>query len=136
MTVEQGAWTLSVSPLCDHDRMAGGRTDAHLEADRGEVLAEMLGCLDAIIGIRGIGGDRPNAQQAEQPIQAVVEVLVDPIEDPVEHAHWSVRALLGLVVVAIETGGRKAPGYSGGERCFPTAVSPQGMEAFPVERSR
>ena len=87
MSVEQRARTAAVAVFPDHDRMPGGRANADVEAERAEILGEMLRRLPALVPIRRIGRDRANAQEAEQPLEAAVEILVDPVEDLVELAH-------------------------------------------------
>ena len=78
-------------------RPTGGRPDTDVEAESTEILREMLGRLAALVPIGRIGRDRADAQQAEQPIQAAVEVLVDPIEDLVEHTHRFLRVRTGWI---------------------------------------
>src|SRR5712691_4905639 len=96
MAIEQRPRASSVAALADHDRMTGGRTDTDVEAESAEILREMLGRLAALVPIGRVGRDRANTQQAEQPLQAAVEILIDPIEDRIEHAHWCLRVHTGL----------------------------------------
>ena len=67
--------------LGDDRGMAGGRPDLGREAERRDILGEMIGGRLAIAGEGRIGRDRLDPQQREQPLQAVVEIGVDAIED-------------------------------------------------------
>src|SRR5207248_9211184 len=55
MSVEQRARTAAVAVFPDHDRMPGGRANADVEAERAEILGEMLRRLPALVPIRRIG---------------------------------------------------------------------------------
>ena len=54
------------------------------EAERGKVLLEPRGGA-ATLGVEGrVGGDRGDAKQCEQPLEAFVEIVVDALQDGVD----------------------------------------------------
>src|SRR5262245_6070751 len=99
MAVEQRTRTAAVFGFADHNRMAGSWTHADLEPQPGEILRQMFRGFPALLPIRRIGGDRANAQKAEQAIEAAVEVLVDAVENLVEHAHGFLLPPVGGSIV-------------------------------------
>jgi hypothetical protein len=64
--------------------MAAGRTHLGREAERGEILREMLGRRLAIASERGIGRDRLDPQKREQTFEAVVDIGIDMREHRIE----------------------------------------------------
>ena len=60
--------------------MAGGRPHLRLEAERLDVPGQMMRRLLAILRKGRIGRDRLDAQELEQPRQAVVEIGIDVVE--------------------------------------------------------
>ena len=67
--------------LGDNGGMTGGRPDLGRKSKRGNVFGEMIGGRLAIAGKGRIGRDRLDPQQRKQPLEAIVEIGVDPIED-------------------------------------------------------
>ena len=67
--------------LGDDGGMTGGRPDLGGKAERRDVGGEMIGRRLAVAGKGGIGRDRLDPQQRKQPLQAVVEIGVDAVED-------------------------------------------------------
>ena len=70
-----------------HHRMSGRIAHAGVEADQLELGDQPFGTLAAVGGIGGIGGDRLDAEQAEKPLQAPVEILVETVEDGGDSGH-------------------------------------------------
>src|ERR1700726_111983 len=88
MTAEQHAWlrpaaaiSFTIGGLRDNGGMPGGRPDLGRKTERRDVLGEMIGSRLAISGKRGIGRDRFDPQQRKQPLEAVVEIGIDAVED-------------------------------------------------------
>ncbi len=87
MTVEQdvrpaiGAAIGLVIVLGDDRRMSRRRPHLGLEAERRDILGQMIGRRLAIGGEGRVGRDRLDPQQRKQPLEAVVEIGVDMIED-------------------------------------------------------
>ncbi len=80
MTVEEDARRLAVgarTAFAHHDRMPLGRPDAGLKADTGEILGHVLGGGLTLVLVGRIGRDRLDAQELEQPLEALVEIGVD-----------------------------------------------------------
>ena len=61
--------------------MTGGRPHLGGKAERRDILGQMIGGRLAIAGKGRIGRDRLDPQQREQPLQAVVEIGIDAVED-------------------------------------------------------
>ena len=81
VTVEQDMRTALTVALADDRRMPGGRAHVGRKTDGGDIRSEMIRRLFAINRERRIGGDRLDPEQREQPLKAVVEFLVDVIEN-------------------------------------------------------
>src|SRR5205085_3927912 len=64
----------------DDRGMAGSRPHLGLEAERLDVPGQMIGRLLAILREGRVGRDRLDAQQVEQPREAVVEIGIDMVE--------------------------------------------------------
>ena len=97
MAVEQDVRRARLRLVGQHDRMERGLLDGGLEAQRGQVLGEPGGGLAALAGIGGIGGDRRDPQEGEQPLQGVLEIRVDVVEDRVERGHRGLRGAAGTL---------------------------------------
>ena len=83
VAVEQHARRLAMAgavALADHDRMPPGRPHAGVEADAAQVLGDELGRGLALVLVGHVGRDRLDAQEIEQPLQALVEIGVDLVE--------------------------------------------------------
>ncbi len=87
MAVEQHARAGCAVGFADDDRMTLGRTHAGRKPDRCEVGCDMLGGGAALRLVGRVGRDRGDAQQREQPLDALVDILVDAAQDRVECAH-------------------------------------------------
>ena len=61
--------------------MPAGRPHLGRKAERSDILRQMIGGRLAIAGESRIGRDRLDPQQREQPLEAVVEIGIDAIED-------------------------------------------------------
>ena len=70
----------------DH-RMAGRVAQAGVEADRAQILDQPLAGAPAVRSIGGIGRDRGNAQQREEPLEAGVEIGVEVVENSGKWRH-------------------------------------------------
>ena len=85
VTVEQHVRPSIARPVAvgfgDDRGVARRRPDFGCEAERGDIPGEVIGGRLAIAREGGIGGDRLDPQQAEQPLQTVVEIGIDAIED-------------------------------------------------------
>ena len=68
----------------DHHWVAVGVPTGGFETDRLQVRHEDIGRLAAGIGVGGIGGDALDAQQVEQALCSVVQVLVYVTEDAIQ----------------------------------------------------
>src|ERR1700730_4004949 len=67
--------------------MPGRGANAAVEPDARKVLGDVL-CRGATLLLVGwIGRNRRYSQQCEQPIETLLEILIDPVEDGVEGAH-------------------------------------------------
>src|ERR1700751_5588559 len=86
--------------------MPGGRANAAIEPDAREVLRDMLRRGTALRLIRGIGRNRSYSQQSEQPIETLLEILIDAVEDSVEGAHGGSVITVALIVRATRHGHR------------------------------
>jgi hypothetical protein len=69
------------SSLGDNRRMAGGRPDLGGKAERRDILGQMIGRFLAIVGEGRIGRDRLDPQKRKQPLQAIVEIGIDAVEN-------------------------------------------------------
>src|SRR5581483_8291001 len=87
MTVEQHARASCAVGLADDDRMALGRPHLGVETDGPEVGGDVLGRGPTLRLVGRIGRHRGDAQQREQTLEALIEILVDAVEDRVECAH-------------------------------------------------
>ena len=65
----------------DDGGMARGRPDLGGKTERRDVLGEMIGRCLAVGGKGRLGGDRLDPQQREQPLEAVVEIGIDAVEN-------------------------------------------------------
>ncbi len=65
----------------DDGRMTGGRPHLRGEAKRCDILRQMIGGGLAVAGKGRIGRNRLDPQQRKQPLEAVVEIGVDAVED-------------------------------------------------------
>ena len=65
----------------DDGGVTGRRPDLGRKPECRDIAGEMIGRRPAIAGKGRIGRDRLDAQQGKQPLQAVVEITVDAIED-------------------------------------------------------
>src|SRR5215510_13311594 len=70
-----------LTPLAHHDRMTVGRTDAGFKADAGQVLGHVFGGGLTLLLVGRIGRDRLDAQELEQPLEALIEIGVDFLQD-------------------------------------------------------
>ncbi len=61
--------------------VARRRPDFGRQTERGDILGEVIGGRLAICREGGIGGDRLDPQQAEQPLQTIIEIGIDAVED-------------------------------------------------------
>ena len=91
MAVEQRARARTVAALPHHDRVPGGRANAAVEPDTRQILRNMLCCGATLRFVCRIGGNRRDPQQREQPIETLLEVLIDAVENGVEDAHGLLR---------------------------------------------
>src|SRR5277367_1799573 len=57
------------------------RPDFAAQSDRGDILRKMIGSRLAFAGEGRIGRNRLDPQQRKQPLEAVVEIRVDALED-------------------------------------------------------
>ena len=87
MAIEQHTWPLGAVGFAHHHRVALGRTDGGLKADRFEVGGHMLGGGAALRRESRVGGHRGDAEQREQPLDTMIDVLVDAAQNRVECAH-------------------------------------------------
>ena len=67
--------------LGDDRRMTGRRPDLGGETERRDIPGQMIGGRLAVAGKGRIGRDRLDPQQGKQPLEAVVEIGIDAIED-------------------------------------------------------
>src|SRR5262249_44054876 len=84
MAVEEDARGLAVglrTPLAHNDRMTVGRPDAGLKTDAGQVLGHVFGGGLTLLPVGRIGRDRLDAQELEQPLEALIEIGVDFLQD-------------------------------------------------------
>ena len=89
--------------LGDDRRMPRRRPHLRREAERRDVLGQMIGGRLAVAGKGGIGRDRLDPQQRKQPLETVVEIGVDAVEDRLKLCvghHWYPLAV-GIVVASI-----------------------------------
>ncbi len=61
--------------------MTGGRPDVGGETECRDIPGQMIGSRLAISGKGRIGRDRLDPQQRKQPLEAVIEIGIDVIED-------------------------------------------------------
>jgi len=61
--------------------MTGGRPDVCGQTQRCDVFGKMIGSGLAISGKGRIGRNRFDPQQRKQPLEAVVEIGIDAVED-------------------------------------------------------
>ena len=87
MAVKQHARTGNAVRFADHHRMALGRAHVGGKADAAQVGGDVLGGGAALLLVGRVGGNRGDAQQREQPLDALVDILVDAAQDRVECAH-------------------------------------------------
>jgi hypothetical protein len=83
MTVEQHVRSaiLAAVGFGNDGGMARGRPDLGGKAECRDVLGEMIGGFLAVGGKGRLGGDRLDPQKREQPLQAVVEIGIDAVEN-------------------------------------------------------
>src|SRR5215471_7203771 len=80
MAVEEDARSLAVgvrTALAHHDRMAVGGPDAALKTNAGQILGHVLGSRLTLVLVGRVGRDRLDAQELEQPLEALIEIGVD-----------------------------------------------------------
>ena len=73
--------------LSDDNRMAIGRPNAGFKADRGQIGGDMLGRGAALVLVGRIGRYRGNTEQRKQPLDALVDILVDAFQYRVKRTH-------------------------------------------------
>ena len=80
--------------------MPRGRPHLRLEAERCDILGEMIGGRLAIAGKGRIGRDRLDPQQRKQPLEAVVEIGIDAVEDRLKLCvgHYWFPLVVGVIV--------------------------------------
>jgi hypothetical protein len=108
MAVEEDARSLAgglLTPLAHHDRMTLGRPDAGLKADAGQVLRHVFGGGLTLLLVGRIGRDRLDAQELEQPLEALVEIGVDFLQ----HGGKRMRRGHGLMLCLICCPGCQSP---------------------------
>src|ERR1700730_19184439 len=89
MPVEQYVWprpvfsfAVSLTVAFGDDRgMACRRPDIGRKTERRDILRKMIGRRLAVARKRRIGRDRLDPQKRKQPLQAVVEIGIDTVED-------------------------------------------------------
>ena len=104
VAVEQHARALAVAltaTLAHDDRVTLGLPNAGLKADAGQVLGHISSGRLTLLAVGGIGRDRLDAQELEQPLEALVEPGIDLLQ------HGGKRLRRGHVV---------ALGFAGFER--------------------
>ena len=87
MAVKQHARAGNAVGFADHHRMALGRAHVGGKADAAQVGGDVLGGGAALFLVGRVGGNRGDAQQREQTLDALVDILVDAAQDRVECAH-------------------------------------------------
>ena len=87
MAVKQHARAGNAVRFADHHRMALGRAHVGVKPMPAQVGGDVLGGGPALFLVRRIGGHRGDAQQREQTLDALVDILVDAGQDRVECAH-------------------------------------------------
>ena len=120
MSVKQHTGAGNAVGFADHDRMTLGRADVSLKTDRFEVARDMLGGVAALLFEGRIGRYRRNAEQREQPLDALIDILVDAAQHRVECAHDGL--LIGLKSTLATTPRHEKPGSR-------TAGGPSGEES-------
>src|SRR5262249_48670498 len=79
MAIEENAGDLAVglrTALAHHDRMPPGGPDAGLKSNAGQILGHVLGGRLTLVFVSRIGRDRLDAQEFEQPLEALLEIGV------------------------------------------------------------
>src|SRR6185437_2084898 len=92
MPVEQHARSRRAVRLANDHRVALGRTQSRLEADGAQVLGHVFGGGAAMVLVGGVGRHRGDAQQGEQTLKAMVEILIDAAQYRLECAHGGLLA--------------------------------------------
>ena len=87
MAIEQHARAGDAVRLAHHHRMALGWAHVGGKTDAAQVGGHMLGGGPALFLVRRVGGNRGDAQQRKQALDAFVDILVDAVQDRVECAH-------------------------------------------------
>jgi hypothetical protein len=87
MAIKQHARPGSAVRFADHHRMALGWADIGGKTDAAQVGGDVLGGGPALFLVGRVGGDRGDAQQREQTLNALVDIAVDAAQDRVECAH-------------------------------------------------
>jgi hypothetical protein len=101
MAIEQHMWPAIGAAIGfgDDGGMPGGRPHLGLEAQRRDVLGQMIGRRLAIAGKGRVGRDRLDPQQCEQPLEAVVEIGIDAVEHRLKLSVGHGLISLGLIVI-------------------------------------
>src|SRR5437899_8096140 len=83
MAVEEDAGGLAVglrTALAHHDRMPRGGPDAGLKTNAGQIRGHVLGGRLTLVFVGRIGRDRLDAEEFEQPLEALIEIGVDLLQ--------------------------------------------------------
>ncbi len=97
MAVEEDARGLAVglrTALAHHDRMPSGGPDAGLKTNAGQILGHVFGGRLTLVFVGRIGRDRLDAQEFEQPLEALIEIGVDFLQ----HGGKGMRGVMGLLL--------------------------------------
>jgi hypothetical protein len=99
MAVEQQVRAVSGQIVSHHHRVSFGRRHTGVEADPGQVFGQPSGRCLALAIEGGIGRDRLEAQQGEQPLQRLAAVIIEVGENrgQIGHAGESFRINAGSV---------------------------------------
>ncbi len=133
MAVEQNARRIAVCcsagnavlRLADDDRMALRRPHAGVETEPAQVGSDMLGGVLAIPCVSGIGGDRLDAQQRKQPLEAGFEIAIDAVED----RRQSLRCVHEVTIcMHIHKINDPIDGKRGAKRHFHEAIASQALQ--------
>ena len=92
--------------------MTGRRPDLRREAERRDILGKMIGRRLAIPGEGRIRRDRFDPQQGKQPLEAVVEIGIDAVEDRLKLrrvGHSLIFPWLAGVASACQVAARQPP---------------------------
>ena len=126
MAVEQHMRAVGRRPVVmgDDHRMAGRVAHAGIEADRLQIRDQPFGGLAAVGRIGGIGRDRRDAQQLEQPLEACVEIAVEAVEDGGECGHAEAPfESAPATLCRIGRNGNGLPANSAQDRAKPTEMA-------------